>query len=145
MAEPLYRQIADDLRAKIESGELTQGSQLATEAELKDQYNASRNTVRDAIKWLITLGLVETRPGQGTFVVEKINPFVTTLTGNTVSTDDRSYGGEEHGIYLAEVEASGRKATSSEPRVEIQRAHDVIAEALRLDEGAQVVSRHQQR
>jgi GntR family transcriptional regulator len=80
MAEPLYRQIADDLRAKIESGELEQGSQLATEGELRDEYNASRNTVRDAIKWLTNLGLVETRPGQGTFVVEKATPFVTTLT-----------------------------------------------------------------
>src|SRR5215469_2399832 len=104
MAEPLYRQIADDLRAKIESGELTQGSQLATEAELKDQYNASRNTVRDAIKWLITLGLVETRPGQGTFVVEKINPFVTTLTEDP----ETGRGGGEQGVYIAEVSASQR-------------------------------------
>jgi GntR family transcriptional regulator len=138
MTEPLYRQIADDLRTKIESGELAQGSQLATEGELKQQYDASRNTVRDAIKWLTTLGLVETRPGQGTFVTEKINPFVTTLT-------DSPSGGTEHGIYQAEVTASGRTPTSSEPRVEIQRANDVVAAALRLDEGAQVVSRHQQR
>jgi GntR family transcriptional regulator len=145
MLEPLYRQIADDLRTKIESGELAQGSQLATEIELREQYNASRNTVRDAIKWLTTLGLVETRPGQGTFVVEKINPFVTTLTGNLLSTDKSSYGGGEHGIYIAEVERSGRRPTSSAPRVEIQEANEVIAEALRLEPGAQMVSRHQKR
>jgi GntR family transcriptional regulator len=145
MAEPLYRQIADDLRNKIESGELAQGSQLATELELRDQYNASRNTVRDAIKWLTNLGLVETRPGQGTFVVEKINPFVTTLTGNPVSTPTSKYGGEEYSIYLAEVTASGRKPTSTEPRVEIQRATPVVAKAMRLEDGAQVVSRHQRR
>ena len=36
--------------------------------------------MRDAIKWLTTLGLVETKPGQGTFVVRKIDPYVTTLT-----------------------------------------------------------------
>ena len=141
MADPLYRQIADDLRTKIESGELAQGSQLATEAELKDEYSASRNTVRDAIKWLTTLGLVETRPGQGTFVVEKVTPFVSTLTGDP-ETDQA--GGEEP-VYLAEVAASGRTPTSSEPRVEIQRATRVVAKALRLDVGAQVVSRHQQR
>ena len=145
MADPLYRQIADDLRTKIESGELAQGSQLATEAELKDEYSASRNTVRDAIKWLTTLGLVETRPGQGTFVVEKMKPFVTTLTGNPISTDKGPYGGGEYGIYIAEVAASGRRPTSSVPRVEIQEATKAVAKALRLEPDAQVVSRHQKR
>ena len=145
MPEPLYRQIADDLRSKIESGELAEGSQLATEVELRELYNASRNTVRDAIKWLTTLGLVETRPGQGTFVAEKISPFVTTLTGDPKT----GLGGGEHGVYVAEyaaeVAASGRTPTSSAPRVEIQQAKPAVARALRLDKGAQVVSRHQQR
>jgi DNA-binding GntR family transcriptional regulator len=138
VAEPLYRQIADDLRSKIESGELAQGSQLATEGELRDQYNASRNTVRDAIKWLTNLGLVETRPGQGTFVVEKATPFVTTLTGDVLGSGDET-------IYLAEVAASGRRHTNSRPQVEIQWAAGAVARALYLDEGAQVVSRHQER
>jgi GntR family transcriptional regulator len=138
MAEPLYRQIADDLRSKIESGELEQGSQLATEGELRDEYSASRNTVRDAIKWLTNLGLVETRPGQGTFVVEKATPFVTTLTGDVLDP------GEET-VYLAEVAASGRKPTNSSPQVEIQWATGAVAKALHLDQGAQVVSRHQER
>ena len=82
MANPMYRQIAEDLRAQIESGQLEPGQQLRTELELREHYNASRNTVRDAIKWLTSLGLVETKPGQGTFVVQKIDPFVTTLTGD---------------------------------------------------------------
>jgi GntR family transcriptional regulator len=138
MPEPLYRQIVDDLRNKIESGELAQGSQLATEIELKEQYSASRNTVRDAIKWLTNLGLVETRPGQGTFVVEKATPFVTTLTGDVLDTGDDT-------VYLAEVAASGRRPTNSPPQVEIQLVTGVVARALYLPEGGQVVSRHQER
>ena len=83
MAEqPMYRQIADDLRQKIESGAVPRGSQLPTELELREQYDASRNTIRDAVKWLTTRGLVETRPGQGTFVVEKIDPLITTLSSS---------------------------------------------------------------
>ena len=74
--EAMYRRIADDLRHKIESGELGHGAQLPTELELRELYEASRNTVRDAVKWLITRGLVETRPGQGTFVVEMIEAFL---------------------------------------------------------------------
>jgi GntR family transcriptional regulator len=62
MAEPMYRQIAEDLRGRIESGELAGGSQLPTEIELQEQFGTSRNTVRDAVKLLTIRGLVETRP-----------------------------------------------------------------------------------
>lgn len=139
MGEPLYRMIAEDLRAKIESGKLPEepGGALPTEKELQQRFGASRNTVRDAIKFLTQLGLIETRPGQGTFVVEKPRPFVTTLTG--------SPGGGDSRIYVAEVEGEGRIPTDSEPKVEIQHATAAVARALRLPEGAQVVSRHQQR
>jgi len=76
VAEPLYRMIAEDLRRKIESGELPKESRgpLPTEAELQKDFGASRNTIRDAIKWLVSLDLVETRPGQGTFVALSFFP-----------------------------------------------------------------------
>ena len=91
MSDPMYRQIAEDLRAQIESGKLEGGMQLLTELELRERYGASRNTVRDAIKWLMNLGLVETRPGQGTFVVQKIAPFVTTLSDDPGTGDSLIY------------------------------------------------------
>jgi GntR family transcriptional regulator len=135
----MYRQIAEDLRQKIESGELGHGTQLPTELELREQYDASRNTVRDAVKLLITRGLVETRPGQGTFVVGKIDPYVTILTGEA----DASAG--EGDIYKQEVTAKLRKPFTTDPRVEIQQATGVVADALELADGTTVVSRHQQR
>lgn len=141
MAEPMYRQIADDLQHRIESGELPYGAQLPTEIELREQYEASRNTVRDAIKWLTARGLVETRPGQGTFVPEKINPFVTTLTGDP----ETSGGGGDESIYVAEVARSHRTSEITTPRVEIQKADTVVARNLRIEQGDQVVVRHQQR
>ena len=80
MAGPLYRQIAEDLRHKIESDELAPGGRLPTEDELMLTYRASRNTVRGAINQLTIRGLVNTLHGKGTFVAEQINPIVTTLT-----------------------------------------------------------------
>jgi len=140
MAEPRYRQIADDLRQKIKSGTLGPGAQLPTELELREQYDASRNTVRDAVKWLIGRSLVETRPGRGTYVVEKIDPFVTTL--DLVS----GFGGEaDTTVYASEVRAGSRVATVSAPRIEIHQATGVVARELQLAEGSTVVSRHQQR
>jgi GntR family transcriptional regulator len=137
----MYRQIAEDLQRRIESGELEGGAQLPTEIDLREQYEASRNTVRDALKWLITRGLIETRPGQGTFVIEKINPFVTTLTDEP----ETGRGGGEEGVYVAEVQATRRLSYISDPTVEIQKADRAIARNLRIEEGAQVVSRHQRR
>jgi GntR family transcriptional regulator len=147
MPDPMYRQIAEDLREQIESGALARGSQLPTELELREKYEASRNTVRDSVKWLMNLGLVETRPGQGTFVVEKIDPFVTTLFTdvNPLSSDKETGLGGEGTAYAAEVSAQGRKATDSNLRVEIQQATGVVAEELQLPRGTHVVSRHQQR
>src|ERR1700684_4559742 len=80
MTDPMYRQIAEDLRLRIETGEIAPGEQLPTELELRDQYSASRNTIRDAIKFLATRGLGETKPGQSTFAVQLIDPIVTTLS-----------------------------------------------------------------
>jgi GntR family transcriptional regulator len=138
VVNPMYRQIAEDLRRQIEAGELAPGAQLRTELELREKYNASRNTVRDAIKLLTTRGLVETRPGQGTFVVQKIVPFINTLTGDPGV-------GSDGDIYLNEVKATRRIPDASVPRVEIQQAGSSLAEELRADEGSTVVSRHQER
>jgi DNA-binding GntR family transcriptional regulator len=104
MASPMYRLIDDDLRQKIASGQLPSGGQLATELELREHYGASRNIVRDAIRWLINLGLVETRPGQGTVVVEARNPVVTALTGDatTGADDDEGISYRSETVFLAD-------------------------------------------
>jgi GntR family transcriptional regulator len=138
VSEPMYRLIARDLREQIESGAVGPGGQLPTELELRDRYRASRNTVRDAVKWLTTRGMVETRPGQGTFAVQRIQPFVTTLSPNP----ETGLGGVEGAGAFAEVRERGRTPSASGPRVEVQLADGAIAARLRIPEGAQVVTRH---
>ena len=113
---------------------------MRTELELRERYGASRNTVRDAIKWLTNLGLVETKPGQGTFVVQTIDPFVTTLTG-----DAGTGTGDEGASYLSEVAQLDRKPTVSPLQVEIQEASDDMATTLKISKGAEVISRHERR
>jgi GntR family transcriptional regulator len=141
MANPMYRQIAEDLREQIESGALAPGSQLPTELELREKYSASRNTVRDAIKWLTNLGLVATRPGQGTFVAEDMDPFVTTLSGDPKT----GFGGGEGTRYLSEVEGRNRKPFISPIKVEIQTASPEVATGLGRSADSEVISRHEKR
>jgi GntR family transcriptional regulator len=141
MANPLYRQIAEDLREQIESGQLEPGQQLLTEIELRDRYGASRNTVRDAIKLLTALGLVETRPGQGTFVLKEIDPFVSTLSGDP----ETGIGGDEGASYLSEVASRDRKPSASPLQVEIQEASDEVSSGLGITKSTEVISRHERR
>ncbi|MCA9909905.1 MAG: GntR family transcriptional regulator, partial [Anaerolineae bacterium] len=60
---PLYFQIQEELRARIEDGDLTPGSMLPTEAELSARYDVSRATVREALRLLAERGLIEKRHG----------------------------------------------------------------------------------
>jgi GntR family transcriptional regulator len=140
MAEPLYRQIAQDLQRKIESGELGPGARLP-------DYDASRNTIRDAIKWLAFRGLVETRPGQGTFVVRRLEPIVTTLSEDP----ETGMAGGEGKAAFAEINKRRQQADwpegepqASVPTIEVKFAPDYVAERLRIPEGAEVLIRHQE-
>jgi GntR family transcriptional regulator len=141
VTDPLYRRIAQDLRQRIQSGELARGTQLPTELELRESYEASRNTIRDAIKWLVSNGLVETRPGQGTFVAEKIEAYVTTLSAGS----ETGLGGDESDAVFAEVRERGRVPTRTGPRVALLAAVGNVAARLNIAEGTQVVSRHWER
>lgn len=142
MPEPTYRRIADDLRQRIESGVLVPGSGLPTELALQDSYRVSRNTIRDALKWLLNRGLVETRHGQGTFVARKYEPSITTLSGDWQTKT--GYGGGEGQAAREEVRARNRTVRTTAPTVGIRLASGNVAAQLRVPAGTNVVSRHQE-
>jgi GntR family transcriptional regulator len=140
-SQPMYRYIADDLRAQITRGELEPNAKLPAEDKLSDQYDASRNTVREAIRRLTDEGLLESRPGQGTFVRRRIDPFVTVLTADPKT----GFGGGETAAYRSEVREKHREPTTSVPRVEVVPCSDAVAALLDLPPKTQVVSRSQDR
>lgn len=65
---PMYRQLADLIRGRIQRGELDRGARISSEAELCETYSVSRMTVRTALSELEREHLVERIPGKGTFV-----------------------------------------------------------------------------
>src|SRR5215213_106301 len=67
----LYRQLADELRRRIMSGELVPGSKLPSESTLAQEYGLARPAVRAAISVLRSEGLVSTERGFGTKVREQ--------------------------------------------------------------------------
>ncbi|MCI8659694.1 MAG: GntR family transcriptional regulator [Lachnospiraceae bacterium] len=68
---PLYQQLSDEIKAQINGGKLKAGDRLMTEAELSQQYEVSRITVRKAIELLVDEGYVMRKQGIGTFIAEK--------------------------------------------------------------------------
>ncbi|GHO87529.1 FadR/GntR family transcriptional regulator [Dictyobacter formicarum] len=67
-SEALQPNIQEYIKQYIIEHRLTAGSPLPGEVEIANALHVSRNAVREAIKVLQTLGIVETRHGQGTFV-----------------------------------------------------------------------------
>jgi DNA-binding FadR family transcriptional regulator len=64
----LYRQIADQIRTLIKSGEFPAGARLPPERDLAKQLGVSRPSVREALIALEVEGLVEVRIGSGIYV-----------------------------------------------------------------------------
>ncbi|MBU2955963.1 FadR/GntR family transcriptional regulator [Marinobacter sp. F3R08] len=58
----------DSLKHAIESGDWSVGDRLPVESELSGSLGVSRNTVREAVRVLVHVGMLETRQGDGTYV-----------------------------------------------------------------------------
>ncbi|MGW7824060.1 FadR/GntR family transcriptional regulator [Streptomyces puniciscabiei] len=67
-ASTLAAQVADQLREQLASGRWPTGTRIPGEQELAEMLRVSRNTVREALRALVHLGLLEARVGDGTYV-----------------------------------------------------------------------------
>jgi len=68
---PRYLQILAALRARVEAGVYPLETSLPTESELCDEFEASRYTVREALRRLVDQGMVHRRQGSGSVVVAR--------------------------------------------------------------------------
>jgi len=64
----IYEEIVEQIRQLISEGELRPGDKLLSERELSDRLQVSRASVREAMSALEIMGLIEVRPGDGTFI-----------------------------------------------------------------------------
>lgn len=124
--KPLYLIIADDLRAKIKSGELAPDARLPSEREICEQWNCSTITARHAMTALRNVGLVYTIRGKGAFVAQT-PPLVRVAP-------DRFQRPKNRITYRQEAEQAGMEleVEHSTERVE---APAEVAERLGIEEG----------
>ncbi|MBP2052972.1 DNA-binding GntR family transcriptional regulator [Streptomyces griseochromogenes] len=67
---PPYRQIAENLRARIANGTIPPGRRIPSLVALEAEFGVARDTLRKAVKVLKDEGLVETVTGMGVYVVD---------------------------------------------------------------------------
>ena len=133
---PPFRQIADQLRAAIERGELRPGDRLPSEATLIQHYGVARMTVRQAIQELRTEGLVVAEHGRGVFVRQPAP--VRRLASDRFLRRHRDAG---QAAFLVEADKSGVRPRVDQIEVTTAAPPTDVRERLRLTDGEQVVVR----
>lgn len=68
---PKWRQLADRIAARIESGELAPGDPIPSETVLEAEYGLARGTIRKAVAALRDEGVIVTTRGKGSYVAEQ--------------------------------------------------------------------------
>lgn len=131
---PAYRRIAEDIRARITSGELPPGALLPTQQELQAQYGVARMTARQAVAELINEGLVTSQQGKGVTVRDQQHMIYrpqAEFEPRISQTMDR---------FVAVLTKEGRKPSQTID-VAIESAPPLVAERLRLQPGSRVAVR----
>jgi GntR family transcriptional repressor for pyruvate dehydrogenase complex len=67
--QTLSQAVSGAVLDRIRAGEFRPGDRLPTERSLMEEYGVGRNSVREAVQALVTLGLVDVRPGRGATVI----------------------------------------------------------------------------
>ncbi|MFH1984232.1 MAG: FadR/GntR family transcriptional regulator [Pseudomonadota bacterium] len=121
-------QVFEQLRESIFRGEIKPGQQLMPERELAQVLQVSRTSVRDAINKLVTLGLLEHRQGQGTFVqspdTRPENPLAAAMETEDATIHDLlevRMGLECNAAALAAMRANGKDVSILERSIQEMR------------------------
>ena len=64
----IYEAVMEQIKVNVKTGELKKGDKLPSERELSEKLQVSRTSVREALKSLSILGLIESKHGEGNFI-----------------------------------------------------------------------------
>jgi DNA-binding FadR family transcriptional regulator len=101
--------VLEQFREAIEEGHWPPGSQIPTESDLVDMLGVGRGVVREALATLKAFGLIDSRPGRGTFVTRDLSELVTWIVA--IGSDNRELLEARYGIDAWINYLAARKAT----------------------------------
>lgn len=77
MEDKLYQIVVDYIKEEIKQDRLRIGNKLPTERELSAKLNLGRNSIREALRTLSSLGVIDSRQGSGNYLTGDISKFFT--------------------------------------------------------------------
>jgi GntR family transcriptional regulator, transcriptional repressor for pyruvate dehydrogenase complex len=86
----VYLEIVKQLREMISADDLKSGDKIPSERELSERLNVGRSSVREALRALELLGLIETRRGEGTFIRDFRGNQLVQLLGTFILQDEKA-------------------------------------------------------
>ncbi|OIU70986.1 hypothetical protein BHE18_20195 [Rossellomorea aquimaris] len=86
----VYIGIVHQLREMISKDGLKKGDKIPSERELSERLNVGRSSVREALRALELLGLIETRRGEGTFLRDFRDHHLIDLLGMFILQDQKA-------------------------------------------------------
>lgn len=78
----VYQDIVGQIQRLLATGRLKSGEKLPSERELSEMFRVSRASVREAIRALESMGLMEIRSGEGTYVASTVETFFSPLASS---------------------------------------------------------------
>ncbi|NBG87742.1 FadR/GntR family transcriptional regulator [Isachenkonia alkalipeptolytica] len=72
-SKKIYESVIEEVQQMIIEGTLSKGDKLPTERDLAEQLNVSRTSVREAMRALEVLGIVQVKQGGGNFIKEQFD------------------------------------------------------------------------
>lgn len=135
-AIPLYCQLQEIIRSRIESGELKPGEQLSPLPELCRDFGLSQGTVRQSLSDLERQGLIIRRHGKGCYIAHPHPTSPQDLSAaSSFSTYYRTVLGSELGNRLVSVSVVPSNRSIAK-KLEIPEQAEVVAiQKLKMDEG----------
>ncbi|MBM7620568.1 DNA-binding FadR family transcriptional regulator [Bacillus tianshenii] len=86
----MYLEIVKKIRSIIVEDGLSSGDKIPSERELSDRLNVGRSSVREALRALELLGLIETKRGEGTFIKDFKEHHLVELLGTFILEQDKT-------------------------------------------------------
>lgn len=109
----LSRQVADKLESLIEEGYYAIGSKIPTETELVERFEVSRNTVREAVQYLVSAGILKVKQGDGTYVLSN-NRFDANMKMKYESADRNDVQEARNALELTIAHLAAKRRTNED-------------------------------
>jgi len=136
----IYEEIVDQLRELIITGRFNPGDKLPSERDMAHMLGVSRASVREAVVALQAIGILDVKPGEGTFVSATMNAETIEPLAMVLSVEKNSLAQLMEVRRILEVEAAALaalRATAEDRDKMVELLNEMRATAERHEQGVE--------